>query len=377
MAGEEKKSAKVKNSASKTNKSLINSKSWLNFIRWLAVFFTACIIGLMVLIWGIYSKNWQNYFIESIEKTIPFPAAGVGYANFVSINEFNRSVKTIKISLESREAAFPDRMFDFSTPEGLKRLEVIKKNVLNQLIESKIIEGEAKNRNIKISDGEARDITEQILNRDTRREENVNQLKIMYNWDENDFAKQVIKKMLIRNKLEEKLKSSGELDDATNKKIDIIKNKIESGESFENVAREYSEASSRQYGGLIPPFSQNEAPEVFKNAAFLLKEGETSGPLETEEGWQLIKVEKVFFENNQKTVEIRHILVRKNSFENWLLEKKSEAKIKIFLKSYYWHSQMGKLYFKDESLNDFEDKINRDFLKEQSQEIDFMLNKNK
>ena len=35
---------------------------------------------------------------------------------------------------------------------------------------------------------------------------------------------------------------------------------------------------------------------------------------------------------------------------------------------------MGKLYFKDDNLNQIEDKFNREYLNEKAQEADFMIN---
>ncbi|MBM3255938.1 MAG: hypothetical protein FJZ04_00495 [Candidatus Moranbacteria bacterium] len=374
MPPQKKKVKKIEENDRSYKKELPDGKLWLNLLRWAAVFATVFVIGLMVTVWGIYQKNWQNYFIEAFEKSIPFPAASIGYGGWISIAEFNSKTKAIKVFLEGREVVFQRGIFDFSTPEGLRRLEVIKKNVLNQAIENKIMEIEAEKRGIQADRSEIKDISRKILERDNKREENLNQLKLMYNWGENDFSEQIVKKMVIKGKLEEKLKSSGELNAAARKKVNIVREKVERGENFENVAREYSEASSRQYGGLLPPFSQNESPEEFKNTAFLLGEGEVSEPIETENGWQIIKLERSYPEGGVKKVEIRHILINKNSFDSWVAERKKAEKVKVFLKPYYWHSQMGRLYFKDEELNGFEDQINREYLEERSQEIDFIIN---
>ncbi len=73
------------------------------------------------------------------------------------------------------------------------------------------------------------------------------------------------------------------------------KRRLDAGEPFEKVA----EAMSRNprtaaVGGELPPFTRDRAdlPEAFRQAAFNLKEGEVSDPVQAEGAFHLIKLEK-------------------------------------------------------------------------------------
>ena len=69
--------------------------------------------------------------------------------------------------------------------------------------------------------------------------------------------------------------------------------------------------------------------------------------------------------------------IKKDNFDDWLLNQKKEHSVQVFSGLYNWHAQMSKLYFKDESLNQLDDQINRDSLNEKTQELDFFLKQTK
>tara|TARA_R110002049_G_scaffold226185_2_gene398180 strand:- start:7743 stop:9698 length:1956 start_codon:yes stop_codon:yes gene_type:complete len=76
-------------------------------------------------------------------------------------------------------------------------------------------------------------------------------------------------------------------------RIQDIYKKIQQGEDFESLAKQFSDdKSSSEKGGSLSPFSggQLSAPE-FEDAAFALKEiGDVSKPVESKFGWHIIKL---------------------------------------------------------------------------------------
>lgn len=86
-----------------------------------------------------------------------------------------------------------------------------------------------------------------------------------------------------------------------------IKQDILAGESFDQMARIYSEdTGSAVNGGLITNISRGQMVKPFEAGALNLQEGEISDPVETEYGYHLIQLVK----RSGKQYDARHILLQ-------------------------------------------------------------------
>ena len=79
--------------------------------------------------------------------------------------------------------------------------------------------------------------------------------------------------------------------EAARDRIEAARDRIEAGEAFEDVAREVSEDyMSADRGGLYPESTRGRVPAVIDNIMFDLEPGELSEPLRGQAGWHLIQV---------------------------------------------------------------------------------------
>ena len=81
-------------------------------------------------------------------------------------------------------------------------------------------------------------------------------------------------------------------EDEAKAKADEIKKKIEGGASFDELAKtESDDKGSGARGGDLGSFSRGQMVEEFEKAAFSAKPGEVIGPVRTQYGYHVIKVE--------------------------------------------------------------------------------------
>ncbi|MBF0451248.1 MAG: SurA N-terminal domain-containing protein [Candidatus Magnetomorum sp.] len=74
---------------------------------------------------------------------------------------------------------------------------------------------------------------------------------------------------------------------------DVYQKTLEKDADFAKLAQEFSEGPSKDRGGYLGKFKQEDMVKPFSDRAFSMKAGEISEPVRTSFGWHIIKVEAV------------------------------------------------------------------------------------
>lgn len=101
---------------------------------------------------------------------------------------------------------------------------------------------------------------------------------------------------------------------------------LERGDSFEELAREYSDGPSAANGGGIGTFTKGSMNEMLEEAAFGLEPGQTSGILEMDYGFQIIKVLK---REDSKVLPLDEV---RPQISEVLYRRKAQPELQQFLK---------------------------------------------
>ena len=124
---------------------------------------------------------------------------------------------------------------------------------------------------------------------------------------------------------------------AAKAKIEAIIARLKKGEDFATVAKEVTEdPSGKANGGDLGYFTKDQMVPQFSKVAFELKKGEISGPVQTQFGWHVIKVEdkrvKPAPKFDEVKAQIENYVTRKAQAD--LVQKlRTEAKIEKFYKT--------------------------------------------
>ncbi len=262
----------------------------------------------------------------------------------------------------------------YSGEEFIAKVNEARTNLLNQLIEDRLIAHEAKRLDVKVAEEEVeaqinevkrkfpseeefnlflenqgvtldklyKRYEEQIAIRklhqyEVRQKIVVSPLDIETYYNENieDFTeKEKLKVKTIMIKKSEKEEDEGV--DEAKIKIEKIINEIRQGASFSDLAKQYSEGMNAEEGGDLGFIEREEMIPEFDKVLFDLSVGELSPILETDVGYHVFlieaKQEKKVRPLSEIKDEIYNIIFKiksKERFEKWTQELKQNAYISI------------------------------------------------
>jgi foldase protein PrsA len=103
----------------------------------------------------------------------------------------------------------------------------------------------------------------------------------------------------------------------TRARAEQAKAALDDGQSFKQVAKQYSiDEASKSQGGKLPGVAKGQQEKAFDEAIFEAKRGQITGPVKTQFGWYVFRVDKVA-KASQQTLEqakptIEQVLVSQN-----------------------------------------------------------------
>jgi len=283
----------------------------------------------------------------------------------ITRKELNREIKIFKDQLARSGNQIPDL-----------QLEAIKPKILESLVEQELLLQESRKKGVTVLPEEVEKQFSTVRNRYPTKEEFIeaitridltedelrkkiskifainlfvnNQIidKITVTDEEaksyydshRDIVKQPaqVKASLILIKLD--LSADKEKTAAAEKKIKIIQEKLEAGEDFAELAKQYSEDPSSVKGGDLGYFSRGQTMKSIEDIAFALKPNDVSDGVQTPIGLQIIKVFDKKPEKNPSYEEVKNriiVQVRKEKIQKelgqYVNKLKGAAKIEMFI----------------------------------------------
>jgi parvulin-like peptidyl-prolyl isomerase len=265
----------------------------------------------------------------------------------ITLEEFNNELRDIKLE-------------HGKLPEDMESLHQLKSTFLNQIINRKLILGEARRMDINVSEGE---INKTILT--LKRDYPGESFKAMLEARGTSFEewkRRLMEKLLAEKVIQTFAQFNASIDDKsvkqyyeehieeysfpeqvrarqivvpTENEAKTILRRLRKGENFEKLAKEESMMPERLYGGDLGFFARGEMPEAF-DEVFSLKIGGISKVIKSPYGYHIFKVEEKVEakvrEFDEVKDEIAHRIRKIKSEEiyyNWLSDLRSKARIKI------------------------------------------------
>ena len=297
-------------------------KRWGKVITVIIILVVLLTIGLAG---TLYYFKIQNPVTKIVTRVVPLPIALVNWQPLFYYT-WQDQVETLKNFYQREQANNPSLVIPTQTE--------VETHILNRMIELSLMNQLAKDYNVAVSDAEIDEQIQSLVTEIGSLEALETQLKDLYNWDLKDFKHEILEPLLLKNKLGVAITLDDRLNQAARNTAQEVLDKLKNGgQSFEQLAQEYSEDITALQGGDLGYFGRGQMIKEFEDAAFGLKPGEISDIVKTQFGYHIIKVEEQLFDEDEVLTQVRakHILIRGKDFNEFFEEVNNQAKIWKFV----------------------------------------------
>jgi len=247
--------------------------------------------------------------------------------------------------------------------ELIRKLEEVREGIIKQLIEDRLILSEAKKLNITVDEKEINARIDDIRKK-VGGEKELESMLDQQNLTLNELRARYKEKIMTRKLIDQKVgtriiitplevktyynnnkdqfllpeevrlrqilidpkKKHGEAEEALRITREILK-RIKDGCDFAGLAREYSDGPSPSEGGLMGYVKKGDLMPQIEKIIFNLKEGESSGIIQTPLGYHIFKVEEKRLPRNKELPEVRQ------DIEEYLYREKANQRLKSWIDS--------------------------------------------
>ncbi|MDX9893044.1 MAG: peptidylprolyl isomerase [Patescibacteria group bacterium] len=264
--------------------------------------------------------KWSNPIISKITKIIPYPVAIVDYQP-LPYYEWQNQIATLTNFYQREKIKNPD----MAVPTILE----IQRHIMERMIDRKIMDQISNSYQIEVTSQDIDQQTQKLIDEVGSSQGLEQQINELYGWNITEFQNEIIKPLLLKDKLSRVVATDDNLNQQAKKTIEAVITKLQAGVNFETVAQQYSEDITGVQGGDLGYFSIGQMTEEFEQAAFNLEPGEISPIIKTKFGYHVIKVEEKLMDDSGDVSQIRarHILIRGKDLDGYINELKNTKKI--------------------------------------------------
>lgn len=284
----------------------------LTFVLWLILLFY---LGFGVYFGReIYFKHSESALTKFSTQIYPMPAAFVG-GNIIWAKEYYQQLSYIRRFSERTKQPYPEE-------------KVLREQIINQLVENRILKWEASKNGLRVTSKDVDDAYQKIVEQSGGIANVQKTLRDLYDMSEEEF-KDLVREQVVKEKIQDQLIAQIKVKHILVKdesRANEVAQKAKNNEDWNNLAKTYSEdVKTRDSDGDLGWIARgnlvidNKQVPEFEDVAFKAKIGEIFGPVKSQVGFQIGKVE-------EKKGKIQQ------SYTNWLANLKKETKIYIFIK---------------------------------------------
>jgi len=286
-----------------------------------ALFITALVSFFIYCALSLYRFKSNSSFLYGVTQVVSFPVARAG-SHFVAYENYLFELRHYIHYYELQQKV------DFTTLEGKQQLAEYKKRALQKVVDDAYIKQLAAKYKVSISSKELNDQISLVrsqnrLGANEKGFEDV--LRDNFGWSVDDFKRSLRQEMLAQ-------KVVSVLDTDTQNRAIAALGELQSGVSFADVAKKYSDDPTTkdnggEFGALIDKTNRDLAAQI-TDALFKLQPGQTSTIINTGYSLEIVKNLEIQGDKIRGT----HIALSFKGINTYLNDFKDKHKARLFIK---------------------------------------------
>ena len=297
---------------------------------------------------------------EAVAKVAPAPVAIINYRHLILLSDLEKKLTSVQQFYATQDFSQTGLRVDFSTPDGQKRLEIKKKDLLQKMIEDEAIVLLANEKGINISQAQVNQAVNKKLQNAGTVEDIKKNLLDSYGWTIEDFKKQVVLPSVYKDALIAYFNEHDSNASQVSATINKAKSELDGGKDFAQVANSYSNGSSKANGGQLGWVKKSQLLPELQAALFGPTPYKKDSIIESSIGFHIIEIENQKKDAGEDVLQLRQIFVAKYSFADWLPDQMKKMSVVLPFNEFKWNKALGSVEFKDNSLTVFEQKAKED-----------------
>lgn len=309
-----------------------------HFVRtvWGVVAFVLAILVLALVTFGfgLYAGGWHDRLTQRVVHVLPFPAAIVGN-QALSFDTY-----LTELVAWDHYQTFQDRKAPGSIQ--LKTGDELRQSMLRQGIRELALQALLASHKLQVHDADVKQAFSSQVDQVGNRAVVLKTIHDLYDWNADQYQKYVLRTAVGREKFAEYLSFTKPYNQAAEKQAKEVLALVQAGDqSFQDIAKKYSEDAYGATGGDLGFISRGEMADEIDQAAFGLEDNQVSDVVHTKFGYHILKVTERKEVNGELQLHLFQITIAGPSADTYISEYLKQHPPHIFVPGFHWDSKKG------------------------------------
>lgn len=297
---------------------------------------TVVVLAWVAIAFGVYGLQWRGLRTTSWGRFTPLPAASLGW-HLVSVHSWLTQYQAVTAYNDqltrTSPTVFPIHTAGDNAQQAMTK--VIRDAGLVQILT---------NFHLKVSTADIDQAFQAQLTQTGNQDQIAQTIKQLYHWTPEQFKQHVLRTVVARDRIQEKLSFDAQLNAPSRQQADRVLALVTSGsQSFQDLAKKYSDDAYGASGGDLGFVTPGSQAKAIDDAAAALSVDQVSDVVHTKYGFHILKVLERKTVDGQEQTHLLQIFIAAPSVDQYLTAWLQTHQVRVWLPGLSWDEHQGQV----------------------------------